>query len=305
MHSQSRPQTQKAIASLPTAADEDLAVSRLTDEEEKEVFDFLSKRIERTFGMVGFIRSNGLVSPHNRGVFYACRNQEGEIIGVALIGHHILFETDSLCAIEAFARIAQNYKNAHLLLGEQEKVEAFWHYYAGGGQSPRLYCRELLLRQKWPIEVREPVPGLRLATPDDLDLIVPAHAQTVIAESGIDPLETDAEGFRHRCARRIEQGSTWVWIEDGKLIFKAEVVTDSPETVYLEGVWTNPDERGKGYGSRCMLQLGKMFLSRSDSVSLLVNDRLREAQSFYRKIGYRFLGYYDTIFLSPGSESVN
>lgn len=168
--------------------------------------------------------------------------------------------------IEAFARLAQDCRTAHMLLGEQDKVETFWDYYAERGQAPRLCSRELLLEQSWPIEVRQAVPSLRLANLDDLDLVVPAHAQSAFDESGIDPLAADPEGFRQRCARRIEQGQTWVWVEEGRLMFKAEVITDTPEIIYLEGVWVNPAERGKGHGLRCMSELSRELLMRTGSV---------------------------------------
>ncbi len=126
---------------------------------------------------------------------------------------------------------------------------------------------------------------------------MPVHARTAYEESGINPLDVDPDGFRKRCARRIEQGKTWVWIENGKLIFKAEVVTDSPDVIYLEGVDVHPDERGKGYGLRCISQLTDMFLERTRSVVLLVNEKNRDARRFYEKAGYGLIGYYDTIFL--------
>lgn len=279
-------------------ASESLIVERLTAEDEGEVLAFLNERPTHTFGMAGFIRSNGIVSPHNQGEFYACRDEQGELKGVALIGRYILFETRSDAAIEAFAHLAQDCRTAHMLLGEQDQVETFWSYYADGGQSPRLYCREYLFEQRWPVEVKPAVPGLKLATPDDLDLIVPAHAQIAFDESGIDPLQVDPERFRQRCARRIEQGQSWVLVENGRLLFKAEVVSDTPETVYLEGVWVDPQERGKGIGLRCLSQLSRSLLLRSNSVCLLVNERFQSAQAFYKKAGFNFISHYDTIYLS-------
>ncbi len=240
---------------------EPLNVKRLTAEDEGEVMAFLNERSIHTFGMAGFIRSNGVVSPHNQGEFYSCRDEEGELQGVALIGRYILVETRSGAAMEAFARIAQNCRNAHMLLGEQDQVATFWSYYADGGQSPRLYCREYLFELHWPVEVKAAVPGLRLATVDDLDLIVPAHAQI------------------------------------GRLIFKAEVVSDTPEIVYLEGIWVDPEERGRGIGSRCMSQLSRSFLLRSKAVCLLVNEKARSARAFYEKAGFEFISYYDTMYL--------
>lgn len=277
---------------------EPLAVEELRAEQEAEVMEFLRERPASTFGMAGFIRTNGLVSSHNRGRFYAYRDKDGRLLGVALIGHHILFETRNDAAIEAFARLAQDCRAAHMLLGEQDDVEIFWRYYAEKGQAPRLFCRELLLEQSGPIEVGPAVPGLRLANLNDLDLIVPAHAQLAFDESGIDPLAADAEGFRKRCRRRIECGQTWVWVEDGRLMFKADVLTDTKEVVYLEGVWVDPAERGKGHGLRGMSQLCRELLMRTDSVCLLVNENFEAARRFYKKAGFKLIGYYDTIFLN-------
>ncbi|HYV05661.1 MAG TPA: GNAT family N-acetyltransferase [Blastocatellia bacterium] len=281
-------------SSFVTAASE--TIERLTARQEPEVLAFLAERPMHTFGLAGFIRSNGIVSPHNRGSFYAYRNEEDRLLGVALIGHFILFETRCDRALEAFARLAQQCKRAHMLLGERTKVQQFWELYCNGGQAPRLFCRELLLEQRWSADGPR-VPGLRLATSLDLDLIVPAHAQTAFDESGVDPLVEDADGFRKRCARRIEQGHTWVLVENDRLIFKAEVVADTPEVIYLEGVWVDPQERGKGYGSRCMTQLTETFLRRTESVCLLVNECFPQARAFYQKAGYKAVSSYDTVFL--------
>ena len=288
---------------IPFPEREPVVIERLASEHETEVLEFLGERPSHTFGMCGFIRSNGLVSPHNRGTFYACRDEAGQLQGVALIGHFILFESRSDEAIEAFARLAQDHPNAHMLLGEQEKVDTFWHYYSDRGQDARLNCRELLMEKRWPVAVEEAATGLRLATLDDLDLVVPAHAQSAFDESGVNPLETDPEGFRKRCARRIEHSQTWVWIEKGKLIFKADVITDTPEVIYLEGVWVDPEERGKGYGLRCISQLTQELLKRTKAVCLLVNENFRAAQQLYRKAGYRFVSYYDTIYLKRETAS--
>ena len=282
---------------------EPLIVEELKAEQEPEVMDFLRQRPTHTFGMAGFIRTNGLVSPHNRGSFYACRDKDGQLQGVALIGHYILLETRSDAAIEAFARLAADCRDGHMLLGEQDSVQAFWDFYAEKGQEPRLVCRELLLEQSWPIELRESVEGLRLATLDDLHLVVPAHAQLAFDESGVDPLVTNPEGFRQRCARRIEAGQTWVWVEEGKLLFKADVITDTPEIIYLEGIWVDPSERGKGNGLRCMSQLSREFLLRSRCVCVLVNESFDAAQRFYKKAGFKVAGHFDTIFLKQQKPS--
>jgi uncharacterized protein len=296
-----------ATAALETAADrrthvpaESLIVHPLASGQEREALRFLEARPLHTVIMSSFIRDNGLVSPLNRGTFYACHSRKGRLEGVALIGHATLIETRSEAALAAFARLAHDCPQANLIIGEQEKVKRFWNYYTKVGQVPHLLCRELLFEQRWPMQVREVVRGLRRAMPDDLARVMTAHAQMALEEIGVNLLETDPEGFRQRCARRIEQGRVWVWVENERLIFKVDVVSETPDVVYLEGLYVHPEERGKGHGSCCLTQLSRDLLSHTKSISLLVNEHNRKAHEFYRRVGYRLRAYYDTIFLKQG-----
>jgi len=276
----------------------DISVQRLGQRDEAEVLAFLARRPLHTVTMAGFIHDNGLVSPLNRGTFYGCRNRQGQLEGVALIGHATLMETTTDRALAAFAEIAQQCTTTHMIMGEQQRVDEFWNYYAEGGQEMRLACRELLFELRWPIEVRQELSGLRLATLDDLHLIMPVHAQMAFDESGVNPLERDPEGFRKRCARRIEQGRTWVMVEHGRLAFKADIISDTPAVTYLEGVWTAPERRGHGFSLRCFSQLATILLSHTQSICLLVNEQNQTAHHFYKRAGCKLRGIYDTIFLT-------
>ena len=302
---------QETIANAPRPtlpAARSLRVSPLANEHEAEVLAFLAARPLHTVIMAGFIRDNGLMGPLNRGTFYACRDGEGRLEGVAVIGHHTLMEVRTEAALQAFARLAQDCPAVHLIMGEQEKIGRFWSYYAEGGQVPRRFGRELLFEQRQPVEVRDGVPGLRLATLDDLVHVMSVQAQMAFAESGVNPLETDALGFQERCAWRINQGRVCVLMKSGRLIFKADIISDTPEVVYLEGIYVSPEKRGKAYGLSCLSQLGLSLLARAGSICLFVNERNLEAQAFYRRAGYKLQSYYDTIFLDGNSghvESVN
>ncbi|HEX8146557.1 MAG TPA: GNAT family N-acetyltransferase [Pyrinomonadaceae bacterium] len=264
---------------------------------ESEVLDFLSGRPAQAVIMSGLIRDNGFESPFNRGTFHACRDAEGRLEGVALVGHAVYVAADTPGALRAFARIAQGQQNAHVILGEQEMVGRFWGHYAPAGQTPRLFCRELLFEQRWPVPAREPVEGLRPATLEDLMLVMPVHAAMAYEESGVNPIDVDLHGFRMRCARRIEHGRVWVLVEGGNLLFKADLASDTPECVYLEGVYVEPSSRLKGYGLRCLSQLGRGLLERTKTVSALVNEQNLGAQALFQKAGYKLRGLYDTVFL--------
>jgi predicted GNAT family acetyltransferase len=289
------------MAETPYLPQADVTVSliELTEEDRNEVLAFLGERPIHTVVLAGFIRDNGLVSPHNRGTFYGGRNSEGRLEGVALIGHATLIDARTSRAMEAFALVAQGFERAHMILGEKDKVEQFWNYYADEGLEMRLVCRELLFELRHAMQVREEVQGLRVANLNDLDQIVPVQAAMAEAESGTNPLEIDPEGFRARCARRIEMGRVWVLEINGKLLFKADIMADTPDVVYLEGIWVNQTERGQGIGRKCLRQLCQDLLTRTKSVSVLVNEENRRAHTFYRMCNFKMRGVYDSIFLQP------
>lgn len=275
----------------------DIGIELLRGSARDEVLAFLESPLIHTAYLSGLIRDNGMVSPLNRGIFYGYRNCFGLLEGVALIGHAILMETASDRALQAFAETAQQCKT-HIIVCEEDSIDKFWGYYSPAGQQMRRICRELMFELRWPVEVSKQQRNLRLATHKDLNLLIPVHAEMVRDESGIDPRDHDAVGFADRYARRIQKGRTWILTADDKLIFKAEVVAESPETTYLEGVWVNPDLRRQGYGRTCMSQLARVLLWRTKSICLIVNDENEPAQSFYKQAGYHLRNVYDTIYLT-------
>jgi predicted GNAT family acetyltransferase len=248
-------------SSLHSLGNSSPAVAPLDDSQRDEVLVFLNQRPTHTFMMSGLIRDNGLESPLNRGKFYACRDARGHLAGVSLIGEITMIEAHTESALQALARRTQSIPNIYMIIGEQRQISNFWDYYAEAGRKMRLFCRELLFELRYPVEAHQPVPKLRPATLSELDLSMTVHAELAMAESGVNPLEVDPEGFRRRCARRIEQGRTWVYMESGRLIFKADVISQTPEIIYLEGVYVNPEERGQGYGVRCLSQLSHHLLA--------------------------------------------
>jgi len=127
---------------------------------------------------------------------------------------------------------------------------------------------------------------------------MPVQAEMAVEECGISPLDVDPRGFRERCARRIERGRVWLSAgAEGGLDFKADVMAETPEAVYLEGVYVRPGARGMGLGRRCIMQLIRELLAHTRAVCLLVNESNLSAQSFYLKTGFSIRGLYETIYL--------
>src|SRR5205085_10628570 len=114
----------QAIA--PHAATDLLTVAPLTDADEAATLAFLAAQRVHTVVMSSFIRDNGLESPLNRGTFYGCRNARGRLVGVALIGHAMLIQTDDEQAFASFARLARECPAAHLIHGAAGRAHRGW-----------------------------------------------------------------------------------------------------------------------------------------------------------------------------------
>lgn len=274
-----------------------MATEKLGNEHQPEILAFLAARPLHTVIMAGHIRDNGVVSPFNRGTFHAYRGLQGELEGVALIGHATLIDARSSAALRAFARVAQTSSDIRLIIAEEENVGLFWSYYATAGQRLRAVVSESMLELRWPVAVEEVVRGLRRATVDDLQAVMEVQANMAMVDRGVNPMEIDPVGFKRRCARRIDLGRTWVWREGQHLIFKVDIMAATPEALYLEGVWVNPQERGKNYGLRCVTQVSRRLLSQSASVCVLVNESNLRAQAFYRKAGFKQRALYQSVFV--------
>lgn len=273
-----------------------VGIETLANRDQEEVLAYLSRRPIHTVYMAGLIRDNGLVSPLNRGRFYAFRDRLRQIEGVALLGQKTVFEALTEAALEGFAALASGNPERQLIRGEEEQIERLLAHLSRREDTPRRICRERLLEQISPVEGVEPVTDLRPAFMEEQDEVASINARMMFEENGVNPLERDPKGVLERIRRRIAQGRVWVLIEGGRIIFKAEVISETPSASFIEGVYVSPLERGRGYGFRCMTELGRRLLARTSSLCLVVNEDNKGAQALYRKAGYQQRSRYCTVY---------
>jgi hypothetical protein len=145
---------------------------------------------------------------------------------------------------------------------------------------------------------RSPEPGrsgLRPAVSDDFELLIPACAATHEGEIGINPLQTDPEGFRRRTRQQIEDGRSWVWIRNGTILFKAEASAWTPHAVQLQQVWVDPEVRNQGFGQRGLRDLIRLLLGRVPCVCLFVRADNPAAIRVYERVGMERAGSYRSL----------
>jgi GNAT superfamily N-acetyltransferase len=279
-------------------AAEKLTVTELNETNKTEVLQFLAVRPVHTVVMTSFINDNGLESDLNRGKFYGYRNTEGTLDGVALIGHSTLIEARSDKALKAFAQQAKSSETPiHMIMSHGNAAESFWNHFSDGLSEPRLKCVERLFEVSFPFMVTKNERTLRLATSEELLQVAEAQAEVAFMECGVDPMVKDREGFLKRVQRRIDQGRIFVVFEGEKLVFKADVIAETTETAYLEGIYVAPEHRGQGIGSMCLSELTLNLLNRVENVCLLSNVDFESAHKSYLKAGYKATDHCTTLFV--------
>ncbi len=270
----------------------------LTEANRAEVLEFLKLRPVHTVVMTSFIQDNGLENETNRGKFYGYRNAAGTLEGVALIGHATLVEVRSQNSLRAFAKAArQSETPIHLMMSDGKTIETFWKHFTGDNRPARKVCTELLFELSFPFFVQNCELEVRAASADELEQIAVAHDEVAFMESGVSPMLQDREGFLKRCLRRIEQGRTFVVFDNGKLVFKADIVAETESVIYLEGIYVAPEYRGKGIGSKCLSNLSLQLMERVENVFLLSNVEFKDAHQSYFKAGFKNTGNCQTIFV--------
>jgi GNAT superfamily N-acetyltransferase len=273
-------------------------VETLTENNRTEVLNFLKARPVHTVIMTSFIRDNGMESADNRGKFYGYRNSAGELEGVALIGHATLIEARSEESLEAFALKAQTSETPiKMMMSHGDAIERFWNYYAAPGQKPQHNFKELLFELNFPFFVQNCEWDVRPARAEELEEVAQAQAAVAFMESGIDPMVKDREGFLKRCLKRIEKQRTFVATENGKLIFKVDVMSETETVVYLEGFYVAPEYRGRAVGSKCLAKVSLELLNRVRHVCGLSNAEFTGVHRSLNKAGYKNSDYCQTIFV--------
>lgn len=183
-----------------------------------------------------------------------------------------------------------------MLIGEANAVSDLW------GEVRSRLPRPRENRPGQPVYViRESLAAgdtaLRPATTDDLELLVPACAAAHEEEIGVDPLRRDPEGFRWRTRTQIDEGRSWLWTEDGVILFKAEASAWTPSAVQLQQVWVDPEARRLGYGARGLRDLCRLLLEVTPAVCLFVRAENAPAIRLYETVGMEHVLDYRSVLL--------
>jgi predicted GNAT family acetyltransferase len=201
-------------------------------------------------------------------------------------------------AARAFAeRARRTGRRCSTIVGPAASVLPLWELLSPSwGPAREVRARQPLLAIEGAPAV-PPEPRVRPVLVSEVDTLLPAAVAMFTEEVGVSPVRVDGgAGYRARVAELVRAGQSLAWIEEGQVLFKADVGAVSRAACQLQGVWVAPQFRGQGIGQRgtaAVVEYARTAIA--PVVSLYVNDYNRAARAAYDRVGFRQVGTYASV----------
>lgn len=202
-------------------------------------------------------------------------------------------------AVRAFAdRARRSGRRCSSIVGPAETTAQLWRLLEpswGPARDVRAN-QPLMVTEELPRDV-EPDPHVRRIRKDEMDVIMPACVAMFTEEVGISPMAGDGGLlYQARVAELVGTGRSFARIDDGKVVFKAEIGAATAQACQIQGVWVDPEYRGRGLSETGMAAVLRYALADvSPVVSLYVNDYNTAARAAYRRVGFQEVGAFMSV----------
>ncbi len=207
--------------------------------------------------------------------------------------------TDAGARLALAEKVHRMRRRCASFLGPQDQVLGLWREVGASFPSPRsMRSEQPLLATRTPPSVLgvDLDPRVRPATLDEVDLVLPAAEHMFTEEIGYPPYTGSPAFYRDSIWRLIRGGRTYVVVERGRVIFKADVGSVALGACQIQGVWLSPELRGRGLAPGLMAAVLEQTLAEhAPFATLYVNDYNAPALATYRHVGMEQVGTFATI----------
>ncbi|MFF9482352.1 GNAT family N-acetyltransferase [Streptomyces sp. NPDC014733] len=202
-------------------------------------------------------------------------------------------------AIRGFAERARRQgRRCSSLVGPAEATAALWSLLEPAwGPAREVRAHQPLMVTTAPSAEIAPDPYVRRIRKNEMELIMPACVAMFTEEVGISPMAGDGGLlYQARVAELVGAGRSFARVENGKVLFKAEIGAATPRACQIQGVWVDPEHRGKGLSETGMAAVLRYALADvAPVVSLYVNDFNTAARAAYRRVGFEEVGAFMSV----------
>ena len=223
---------------------------------------------------------------------------DGVVQALCFSGANLVPVGADAAAVAAFAsQLARQGRRCSSIVGPADQALALWQLLEPDWGPAREVRPNQPLLALSSDSALAPDPLVRAVTPDEIDVLVPASVAMFTEEVGVSPLLSDGGGlYRTRIGELILARRALARIEDGRVVFKAEIGAITPQVCQVQGVWVTPDRRGEGLsvpGMAAVVALAREWFA--PTVSLYVNHYNIAARKAYERVGFEQVGTFATV----------
>ncbi|MEU2496095.1 GNAT family N-acetyltransferase [Streptomyces sp. NPDC007883] len=202
-------------------------------------------------------------------------------------------------AVRAFAdRARRAGRRCSSIVGPAETTSMLWKLLEPSwGPAREVRARQpLMVTESAPADIA-PDPYVRRVRKDEMEVIMPACVAMFTEEVGVSPMAGDGGLlYQARIAELVGTGRSFARVDDGQVVFKAEIGAATPLACQIQGVWVAPEYRGRGLSETGMAAVIRYALADvAPVVSLYVNDYNTAARAAYRRVGFREVGAFMSV----------
>lgn len=138
-------------------------------------------------------------------------------------------------------------------------------------------------------------PRVRRVGLEQWDAYTDAAVKMYTEEVGVSPVQGNPAGYRFYVRQLITSGRAFAIFEGNRVLFKADLGSVSGSVCQVQGVWLDPEFRGRDLAAPAMATVVSLARRIVPTVSLYVNDYNLPARATYRRVGFTEVGEFATV----------
>lgn len=202
-------------------------------------------------------------------------------------------------AIDAWTEFAGPNRVCASIIGPAHVAMTLWRQLSERWGTVWSQVRDVRAHQPLMTISEEPAiaPDLRVrrVTLGHWDAYTEAAVKMYTEEIGVSPYTGNPAGYRFYVRQLITSGRAFGIFDGDRVLFKADLGSVSGSVCQVQGVWLDPELRGRGLAAPAMAAVVRLARTVVPTVSLYVNDYNIAARATYARVGFATVGEFATI----------
>jgi len=280
---------------------ENIGTRPLCDNDRSQALEFLRTDASENLVLIDFVMKLGCATrPGETQPLFHGAFDEARLIGIVLLRPCVAISwgmPDDILGLllPPLLRVPSG-----LLKSDRKLVGPVWKALEAAGRESSIDRIEIAFRlfPEQMVAATSDLPGIaRPARAEDLEELVYAARASLWEEDRPDPADVDPVGFRRWVESRLSRAR--IVSDQGHTVFVAYADVRRPEGWLVQGVYTWPEARRRGFARRGMDAIVReAFASGASHIQLAVVEGNERAGALYRELGFEVFAELRTVLFS-------